>query len=209
MVLSENNVDNSLIRLKEILAIEDIENFDITPINDSSINDNLIETTTNQLYISALQNNPLLRATTLQEQIGNKEIKIAQSTLYPTVNFNYSFSSFYFHIQGQEDVIFNQQTQMLENNGFFTQLNNNKIHFIGINATIPIFNRLLNKSTIDKAKIDLAIIQQTLENQKKELKNRIAIASNDILSARASIVCLLYTSPSPRDQRGSRMPSSA
>ena len=24
-----------------------------------------------------------------------------------------------------------------------------------------------------------------------------------------SIVCLLYTSPSPRDQRGSRMPSSA
>ena len=25
----------------------------------------------------------------------------------------------------------------------------------------------------------------------------------------ASLVCLLYTSPSPRDQRGSRMPSSA
>ena len=25
----------------------------------------------------------------------------------------------------------------------------------------------------------------------------------------ASVVCLLYTSPSPRDQRGSRMPSSA
>ena len=26
---------------------------------------------------------------------------------------------------------------------------------------------------------------------------------------RANIICLLYTSPSPRDQRGSRMPSSA
>ena len=26
---------------------------------------------------------------------------------------------------------------------------------------------------------------------------------------RLSIICLLYTSPSPRDQRGSRMPSSA
>ena len=32
-------------------------------------------------------------------------------------------------------------------------------------------------------------------------------ASDIILSTR--IVCLLYTSPSPRDQRGSRMPSSA
>ena len=29
------------------------------------------------------------------------------------------------------------------------------------------------------------------------------------LSIQASIGCLLYTSPSPRDQRGSRMPSSA
>ena len=31
----------------------------------------------------------------------------------------------------------------------------------------------------------------------------------DLLIARESGVCLLYTSPSPRDQRGSRMPSSA
>ena len=29
------------------------------------------------------------------------------------------------------------------------------------------------------------------------------------LSVRLSVYCLLYTSPSPRDQRGSRMPSSA
>ena len=29
------------------------------------------------------------------------------------------------------------------------------------------------------------------------------------LAARLSLPCLLYTSPSPRDQRGSRMPSSA
>ena len=31
----------------------------------------------------------------------------------------------------------------------------------------------------------------------------------DTLLRRLSTVCLLYTSPSPRDQRGSRMPSSA
>ena len=31
----------------------------------------------------------------------------------------------------------------------------------------------------------------------------------DVLFANAGVACLLYTSPSPRDQRGSRMPSSA
>ena len=30
-----------------------------------------------------------------------------------------------------------------------------------------------------------------------------------ILNSKESYTCLLYTSPSPRDQRGSRMPSSA
>ena len=46
-----------------------------------------------------------------------------------------------------------------------------------------------------------------------------AVGANDVLSGAAGVEyvlesdvsngCLLYTSPSPRDQRGSRMPSSA
>ena len=39
-----------------------------------------------------------------------------------------------------------------------------------------------------------------------QFENAIAVAEDDV--TRES-VCLLYTSPSPRDQRGSRMPSSA
>ena len=37
----------------------------------------------------------------------------------------------------------------------------------------------------------------------------ILAVSEKIPEARAVVTCLLYTSPSPRDQRGSRMPSSA
>ena len=37
----------------------------------------------------------------------------------------------------------------------------------------------------------------------------VAIATTDAPTAVFSVGCLLYTSPSPRDQRGSRMPSSA
>ena len=38
-----------------------------------------------------------------------------------------------------------------------------------------------------------------------------AISAKNVRSKRKELgeVCLLYTSPSPRDQRGSRMPSSA
>ena len=38
---------------------------------------------------------------------------------------------------------------------------------------------------------------------------RLTTYSGETILATAGDVCLLYTSPSPRDQRGSRMPSSA
>ena len=52
-------------------------------------------------------------------------------------------------------------------------------------------------------------------DEQSEIKQRFVLGyyegtySNEAASANKYIYCLLYTSPSPRDQRGSRMPSSA
>ena len=45
-------------------------------------------------------------------------------------------------------------------------------------------------------------------NNEDDILNNAGIASTDTI-ATLNGACLLYTSPSPRDQRGSRMPSSA
>ena len=57
-------------------------------------------------------------------------------------------------------------------------------------------------------KIDLIIISQLLPGNIgfKDLINKIKIINNNI---EIIAICLLYTSPSPRDLGGSRMPSSA
>ena len=73
--------------------------------------------------------------------------------------------------------------------------------------------------------LDVApLIRQSLLEMASELKLRASVASKSALKALEDriklklkqkgfkpqyITCLLYTSPSPRDQRGSRMPSSA
>ena len=49
----------------------------------------------------------------------------------------------------------------------------------------------------------------TIEKVQKEFKTEAVVVKAQIHAGGRGKGCLLYTSPSPRDQRGSRMPSSA
>ena len=63
--------------------------------------------------------------------------------------------------------------------------------------------------------LDLTAYQRPEKIQQALAKKRIAVVGMSNNPARASnsvsryMLCLLYTSPSPRDKRQSRMPSSA
>ena len=63
------------------------------------------------------------------------------------------------------------------------------------------------------ARLDHPKIAQTFDQGKEEGQLFIAMEYIDGIDVLAMLrecnACLLYTSPSPRDQRGSRMPSSA
>ena len=48
-----------------------------------------------------------------------------------------------------------------------------------------------------------------LEVGLKDLEEMVALTLEAVEAVDLTTTCLLYTSPSPRDQRGSRMPSSA
>ena len=48
-----------------------------------------------------------------------------------------------------------------------------------------------------------------LEGNRRDLETFLSRLPRELPSAARLEACLLYTSPSPRDQRGSRMPSSA
>ena len=54
-----------------------------------------------------------------------------------------------------------------------------------------------------------AASQSLTEDEIKELALEAIIENPDIILEALAILCLLYTSPSPRDKRQSRMPSSA
>lgn len=186
VIIAKNNLTNSLIDLKELIDINDMENFDIVPVNIDRVKDKLLTSPSN-IYINALNKNPRIKSKEFSLDITKENIKIAKSNYYPTLQFNYSFGSNYYHIIGEKDLVYNQTTSQFENNGFMNQLNNNKTHYLGLSLTVPIFNKFLTKTSIEKAKneFDLATIE--LKNNRHQLKNKIIKAYNDVLSSKATL----------------------
>ena len=74
------------------------------------------------------------------------------------------------------------------------------------NASTPAVNPL----TLEELKSILSIAEKCwIEEIDGKLVAALIIIGPDQIYSSDNYTCLLYTSPSPRDQRGSRMPSSA
>lgn len=199
LLIAQNKLNNSKIELKELLDINTIEDFDVIDIDLAGFESTVFSSNSESIFNEALKTNPLLKSTQLNSEINEKNIKIAKANFYPKLNLNYSYGSNYYHILGEEDLVFNPDTGMFEDNGFWTQLNNNRTHYIGLSLTVPIFNRFATKTTFNKAKIDLEINKIELINQKNQLKNKIEIAYNDVLTAKATLDAATSASTSQKE----------
>lgn len=186
-LIAKNNLTNSFIELQELLDVKPIDDFDIENIEINDFGINTIFTNVNDTYNKALEINPILKSTQITQEIKEKDLKINKANYLPRLDFNYSYSSSYYHVLGNEDLVFNQQTSQFEDNGFSVQLDNNRTHYLGFTLSVPVFNKFLTRSSINKSKIELELNKVEFENQKKELKNKISIAYNDVSTAKVTL----------------------
>ena len=63
--------------------------------------------------------------------------------------------------------------------------------------------------TLANARIKAGKMRELIREGKDPIAERKKLDEPTFLECALAYICLLYTSPSPRDQRGSRMPSSA
>ena len=93
---------------------------------------------------------------------------------------------------------------------FLNAEKSNNVNSMKLYGEKLIWNRYISQDQIDKLNESLSLRLKKnpkLESLYEVTKDRRSYLSDD---ERIQIYgCLLYTSPSPRDQRGSRMPSSA
>ena len=174
---ADNECRMAILTLTQLLELPSPEGFTIerpsteTIAELSTLNSQL--STPDLIYAEALGVKPEILSEELKLKASDHSIKIAQAGNYPTLSLGGGIGTNYYTTSGFESERFGKQ---LENN--FSQS-------IGLNLSIPIFNRFKTRNQIRSARIDRETQQLRLDNTKKTLYKEIQQVYYNALNAQS------------------------
>lgn len=172
---AQNDLRMSLLNLSQALNLEWSPSFDIAiPDIDAAVSRNMSEIRQpNYVYQTALEIKPHIREAEYRLQGSEQQVMIAKSARWPSISLGASFGDSYYYMFGQP------------NESLADQLCNKHSESIGINVSIPIFNRFSTRNSIRLARINTANYALQLENAKLDLYKEIQQAYQGAVSAQA------------------------
>ena len=117
--------------------------------------------TPDQIFAEALTTRPEIQAEHLRLSAAEKNIDIARSGWYPQLSFSAGLGSNYYRTSG------------FKADGFAKQLKNNFSQYLGLNLSVPIFDRFSTRNSVRSAKLERENQLLSLDNTKKQLYKEI------------------------------------
>lgn len=173
---ADNNTRMAILNLTQLLELPTPDGFSIVrpDLETLGILDNVgTFVTPDQIYAEALGVKPEILSQQLKLKGSEHSIKIAQAANYPTLSLSGGLSTNYYTTSG------------FKSDGFGSQLKNNFSQYIGLNLSVPIFNRFQTRNNIHSARIDLENQQLMFNNAKKTLYKEIQQVYYNALNAQA------------------------
>ncbi len=171
-VKAEQALNYSLLDLSQILEIQDFETFDVVVPKDL-LNAELQLLNPQTVYDGALIHRPEIKSAEFRLQSSETNIKIAKSYYYPSLSLAAQTGSRYYNLPG------------VPNDAFGKQMSNNLSTSVGLNLSIPIFNKFEVKNGVRSAEIKAESSRLDVENTKLELRKTIQQAYQNALAAKA------------------------
>ena len=181
VIRAENNVELSTLSLKQALQIPADVNFAIEDPNLPTPEENVVLESSNQIYLYALKNQPVIKAREANEKSSEYSIGVAQSNYYPSLSLNAGVSTNYSDVAAE---------RLGDEFSYFDQLDFNQRKFIGLSLNIPIFNRFQVKNNVQNAKINYKRSSYSLTAAKNQLQQTIEQAYLDVKTASKSYSAL-------------------
>ena len=173
---ADNNLRLAILTLTQLLELDTPEGFTINRPSLEEL-DNLAGqaslVTPDQVYAEALGIKPEIISQQLKLKGTAHSIKIAQAGNYPTLSLSGGLGTNYYTTSG------------FKSDSFGKQLENNFSQYIGLNLSVPIFNRFSTRNRIRSARVDQANQQLQLDNTKKTLYKEIQQVYYNALNAQS------------------------
>lgn len=170
LINARNTLRQNLITLKQLLQIPSSTGFDVVQP------DTLIAAQTipslQDAENTALATRPEIKAGELGVQSAQLELEKAKAGAKPTVSLGAGLTSGYSDNQDQK---------------YFSQLNNNFYQTAGLTVAIPIFSNRVNKTNIEKSKIQIEQARLSLQGTKTTLDQAVEQSYIDVLNAQAQL----------------------
>jgi len=168
LVTSQNNLRQNELTLKQILQLPSSYNFEI------SAPDTLI---TEKVYpplqeaeSKALQTRPEVRNGELDVDVAQTDLNKARAGALPKASVGASLATGYSDYQTGK---------------YTSQLNNNFYQQMGVTLSIPIFSNRINKTNIEKSKIQIDQAKLSLEDTKTVLSQQVEQSYINVLNAQS------------------------
>lgn len=172
---AKNDLDLSLLNLAQALNLEEYQRFDIV---EPSIGDVMADNISgimlpNLIYNTAIQVKPHVKEAEYSVESSKKNLKVAQSGYYPTLNLGLGYGTR------------SQRVYGFDNDSFKNQLDNNSGEYISFTLSIPIFNRFQVRNKVRAAKLSIQNNELALDNVKLVLYKEIQQAYQSAVAAQA------------------------
>ncbi|HWB27466.1 MAG TPA: TolC family protein [Chitinophagaceae bacterium] len=176
LVLSQNTLRQNTLTLKQLLQLPVDTAFEAN-VPDSLTAERMYPAL-DQAVNSALQNRPEIKNGQLQVDIAHLDLEKARAGLRPSITASGSLSTGYTNGSG----------------AYFRQLDNNFFQQVGLTLSVPIFNKRVTRTAIEKSKIGITQSENDLENTKTVLSQAVEQAYINVQNAEsqydASVVAL-------------------
>jgi outer membrane protein len=171
-IQTDNNLKLALLDIAQIMELKNFEGLDVeVPAN--LINAELQLLNADEVYKSALNGRPEIKAAEYALQSSETNVRISKSGLYPSLSMDASLGSGYY------------KNQIIPSDGFGKQLSDKIGAGIGFSLRIPIFNKFETKNQIRSSELEVEKSKLQLDNTKIELQKNIQQAYYNAIGARA------------------------
>jgi len=181
LLIAENDYKHNFLLLTQLMNYDSIVSFRISKPENLMMDTTVLSIAYDQIYQKAEQQLPYLKSAEWRLKSAQKNLSVIKGALSPTLSVGYGYSSFYSQISANPGNIAGQPPLPY---AYINQIKDNAGTQFYINLNIPIFDRFSRIGNIRKAKLNLSLaenqVNQTRQTLNKDLQKLYLDAQNSL-----------------------------